>query len=152
MRESQESRCRRNVQCWLQEIQAPAFEFLPADFPGLKLPPFTGQHAYLVWSQELAFYLRIRLVKRTTGMRWADHQPFGLPTAIWSGQEWRATWAAQAIVHEHCGRRLIEIDFDEENPAWGGYQEIKHALRWVKRRWFGGRTNPFRVARKRGWK
>lgn len=63
-------------------------------------------------------------------------------------------WSAQIVWHKAKeGLGVIEIDFDEQNPNWGGAPAFMHGLLVLKRRLIGGQTNAFAVRkglRKRG--
>jgi len=61
-------------------------------------------------------------------------------------------WAAQVIEHRHPNHGLlIEIDFDRYNPHMGAAYEVGHLIECLWHRIRKQKTDPFRVAKERGW-
>ena len=132
---------------------------------GLPLPPPIATMSYkniFPWTEELRAALWARLSKDYQGATpertyfsvdpfpvHSSHRIPGLEvTGKRSYRENCARWSVQIV--EHCtdaGGAAFEIDIDEENPNCGGAPGIMHGLRTLKRRLFGGSTNPF-AARK----
>lgn len=87
-------------------------------------------------------------------IRVKDHSPLGYPTAQEGWRERRGRWAAQ-LIHHHDpvqGCDFLELDFDWHNPAWDGISAILHGVYdWCWQKITKTKTNPYTVAKKRGW-
>lgn len=146
------SRCQHNVESWLREIGFP-----PELAPILQSPPSLSpqpDQCFLPWSQPLESAIASHCVRWDKAIRWQDHQPLSYPTARRGYRECRARWAAQPIVHNDALTHLdfIGVDFDANNPAWGLGPALLHGLLdWTLQKIRKRRTDPFTVARKRGW-
>lgn len=146
MKLSPGARCRANVESWFDEMGR-------FDCPIIESPPLAPQpdHCFLEWSLDAQQFFDARMDR--WNLKIAAHQPLGRETAVQGWRERRARWAAQVVEHFHpsCGR-FFEVDFDASNPAWGAALAISHGLfDWFWQKVRGHRTDPFMVARKRGW-
>lgn len=68
-------------------------------------------------------------------------------TALYGYREDRARASAQIIVHREC----LEMDFDLWNPAYGAGPAAMHWLEVVGNAAFRRKTDPFKIAKLRGW-
>lgn len=150
MKESPESRCRRNAEAWCREIGYPAPPVICYD-------PLetTRDTCFIAWSQGLEDAIAKVCDPWDMGIRLKDHQPLGYPTALRGYRERRARWAAQPIIHSvgtGLPPSILSIDFDANNPNWGLGPALLHGLfDWGLQKIRGSKTDPFTVARKRGW-
>lgn len=132
-----------NVLAWAKEIGCPLPEIRESRV----------DRCYLAWSDDVPYWCSDRMAP---WQAWTKaHRPWpGIRSAIRGWRERRPRWAAQIIEHRHpqTGERLIEIDFDRYNPAGGGAAyEIGHCAEMIWHKISRQKTDPFRVARERGW-
>jgi hypothetical protein len=148
-------RCCRNVECWLKEKGGPAPTFLTEEHRvawGLTLPPVQPDRVYLEYSPELLAKLIAESNKWQRGINGKSHRPWGVKTAKDGGRERRGRWSLQWILHRFDQWFLIEIDFDGWNPQGpGAIWEFGHLFEAVGNALCHKKTDPYRVARERGW-
>lgn len=83
-----------------------------------------------------------------------DHRPLGKKTAVRGWRERGARWRMQVILHfdDVSEISFFEFDFDANNPNWGLGPALFHiAADWLLQKLRKRKTNPFTVAKKRGW-
>lgn len=142
---------RANANCWLEEMGPPLACAAILDTEPLRV---RSDHCYLECSLAAVKHAYSEMDKWTFMTSAKDHQVLGYPTARDGWRERRARWAAQLIYHQdHIGgREFLELDFDGSNPNWGLALAIGHGLfDWCLQKIRKTRTNPFTVAKKRGW-
>jgi hypothetical protein len=144
MRESLESRCRRNVECWLRENGFPPVE------------TFRHQPDRCLIRCDGPFAQRCdEIMDRWDGnLSEIDaHRPFGYISATrgWA-ERGRIRYGAQIIEHWGPTERVFEMDFDywRSNNGWG-MGAIGHGIEWLWNRATHRKTDPFRIAKARGW-
>jgi len=151
MKLSPVERMKANARCWLAE----------ADFPPLAIlddPPAQSDRCYLRCTQRAVDWADLMMDRWTLGSR-KGHQPLGYPTVVrgWrergSADGLRYRWGAQVNLHRDQigGREFLELDFDRFSPQQGALLALGHAWEWIYHKLWGARTNPYMVARKRGW-
>lgn len=142
-----ENRMLENYQCWTQEVGCPEMAVVRVEVDRIITRP----------TQEFCVWAATHMDRWGWGTK--AHQPFGVQTA-WDGKrERRARWAAQ-IVYHHVPKpedpalieSFLELDFDASNPNWGLALAISHFIfDWCTQKLRKARTDPFKVAKARGW-
>ncbi len=136
-----------NAQRWLAEAGFPPVTILTDPAP-------QSDHCYLSCDSDVVRHAEQTMDRWLFMIRAADHQPLGYSTARAGWRERRARWAAQLIQHHDPigSREFLELDFDTNNPNWGLALVVAHALYdWCWQKISKTKTNPFTVAKKRGW-
>jgi hypothetical protein len=147
--ESREARSAKNVLAWCFEL---GYDLRPLGASQV-LEAFPDK-CYVEWSLGLSDLFHAKLDLWTLGINLPDHQPWGVPSAVWGGRERRARWAGQVVEHQHptTSQRLFELDFDPSNPNWCLALTLAHLMfDVVAQKIRKTKTNPFTVAKKRGW-
>lgn len=133
-------RCAENVRCWAAEVGCP----LPEIQEDLE------DRCYLWHSPLMVAWLNMHAWPWDAGIR--RHRPWGIESAVRGWRERRTKWAAQVIEHYHPEHGLLmEIDFDRYNLQMGAAYEVAHLVECVWHWATGKKTDPFRVAKERGW-
>jgi hypothetical protein len=146
-------RMRANARAWLAEAGFPPLDILDAK-------PAQTDRCFLTCTQAAVDWASRTMEPWKLGTSWRDHQPLGYPTAVGGWRECGTIgnrpyrWAAQLICHwdPKAERGFFELDFDSFSPNQGLAYAIAHAVSDV---WYqkirGSKTDPFRVAKARGW-
>lgn len=135
-------RCAENVRCWAAEVGFPLPEIREA----------REGRCYLDASNAAYVWLRLsgKVDPWSAGIK--RHRPWGIKSAVCGWRERRTKWAAQIIEHSHHEHGcLLEIDFDRYNLKMGAAYEVAHLVECVWHWATGKKTDPFRVAKERGW-
>lgn len=128
-----------NVLAWAKEVGCPPLQILDA----------REDRCLIAYSPALRRWLDLACDPWDLAIR--AHRPVEFSIACWGWRERRALWAAQIIEHSTPEARFFEIDFDDANPARGLAPLIGHAFQWLRHKLLHHKTDPFTVARKRGW-
>lgn len=137
-------RCYDNCRHWWQERLA-----------GHTLEP-------VIWKDDRTFFLRTPVLYNTIlnleQLGFIEHKYQGNlkklhgPTAISTYRETVGRYGVQLTIHLSDGHTppLVEMDFDYWNP-WDVVGIIGHAKEVLINKWRNIRTDPFKVAKARGW-
>ena len=151
MKLTPEAQMRTNANRWLEEMGSPLA--LAAIYDADPLQP-RSDHCFLTCNPATVAQASEAMDRWDFMTKAKDHQPLGYASSIGGWRERRARWAAQLIHHRATdGREFFELDFDGSNPNWGVALALSHALfDWTWQKITGHKTDPFRVAKTRGWK
>ena len=140
-------RCYRNVQAWLKEYE---LEFVNIITWGPLMPQ--EDRCFIEWNDALFTYLIAEFPPWRRAIK--EHKPMGCVTAKSGWREPRAWYSAQLISHHYdpFNLRFFEIDFDKCNPDYGLLPMLGHGVvEWLPNSVFKIKTDPFSVAKCRGW-
>jgi hypothetical protein len=109
-----------------------------------------ADRCYVAWQAVLEQYFSDQLDPWMLGIH--KHKPLGKPSAVRGWREPQARWAVQVILHYTTETgRFFEIDFDLGNPGWAPWAMAVHAVEVINNLVLRRKTNPWAVARARGW-
>lgn len=137
----------RNALTWFKETNGPVPRLSDCNALGVVL---CEDRAYLDSEADVLAHLRLHTSAWNCGK--SRHRPWpSANTAVESGRERRAKWALQWVLHRLNAWALIEIDFDRFNPDRGVAPALGHGVEVLWHKLTRARTDPYVVARARGW-
>jgi len=157
MKLTREARCRANVAAWFASKGGPVPAFVTESDRkalGIRVPIDSPTRAFVHCTP-----VALDFLKRNSRGTWKmgtslkDHRPCGCATDIDGGRELRQIrYALQWILHSSGGLVFIEIDFDGWNPGEGAGPATMHLfVEWIPHKVLRKKTDPFKVAKYRGW-